>query len=80
MIIVVICGTVFTMVVLDDDDDDKLDIDVVRNDLAVGDYIKYNSDGIGELNITADMTHTESERNILDRRYSSRCLHRRMDL
>lgn len=59
MIIVVVGGTVFTMVVLDDDDDDKLDIDVVRKDLTVGDYIKYNSDGIGELNITADMTRTE---------------------
>ena len=58
MLVVVVGGSVFTMLVLDDDDD-ELDVDVVRKDLAVGDYIKYNSDGIGELNTTADMTRTE---------------------
>lgn len=42
VILAVIATVAFTMVFYDDDD--ELDIDVVRTDLAVGDYIKFNSD------------------------------------
>ena len=41
-ILAVIATAAFTMIVYDDDD--ELDVDVVRTDLAVGDYIRFNSD------------------------------------
>ena len=54
VILAVIAAVAFTMVFYDDDD--ELDIDVVRTDLAVGDYIKFNSDWTNDLTRTVDST------------------------
>lgn len=54
VILAVIATVAFTMVFYDDDD--ELDIDVVRTDLAVGDYIKYDSDWTNDLTRTVDST------------------------
>lgn len=56
-ILAVIATAAFTMIVYDDDD--ELDIDVVRTDLAVGDYIKFNSDWISDLTNTVDSTRND---------------------
>ena len=53
-ILAVIAAVAFTMVFYDDDD--ELDIDVVRTDLAVGDYIKFNSDWTSDHTETIDST------------------------
>lgn len=57
----VITVSLFTVI---DPDSDKPDVDVVRTDLAVGDYIRYNSDGVSELSDTVDTTHTEYLGNV----------------
>lgn len=54
VILAVIAAVALTMVFYDDDD--ELDIDVVRTDLAVGDYIKFNSDWTNDLTKTVDST------------------------
>ncbi len=56
-ILAVIATAAFTMIVYDDDN--ELDIDVVRTDLAVGDYIKFNSDWINDLTKTVDSTRND---------------------
>lgn len=56
-ILAVIAAVAFTMIVFDDDD--ELDIDVVRTDLAVGDYIKFDSDWTSDLTKTVDSTRND---------------------
>lgn len=56
-ILAVIATAAFTMIVYDDDD--ELDVDVVRTDLAVGDYIRFNSDWISNLTKTVDSTRND---------------------
>ena len=62
MILAVIATAAFTMIVYDDDD--ELDIDVVRTDLAVGDYIKFYSDLISDLTKTVDSTRNDYLRGV----------------
>ncbi len=55
-IIAVIAAVAFTMIVFDDD---ELDIDVVRTDLAVGDYIKSDRDWTSDHTETIDSTRDD---------------------
>ena len=56
-ILAVIAAVAFTMIVFDDDD--ELDIDVVRTDLAVGDYIKSDRDWTSDHTETIDSTRDD---------------------
>ncbi len=55
-ILAVIAAVAFTMIVFDDD---ELDIDVVRTDLAVGDYIKSDRDWTSDHTETIDSTRDD---------------------
>ena len=55
-ILAVIAAVAFTMIVFDDD---ELDIDVVRTDLAVGDYIKSDRDWTSDLTKSVDSTRDD---------------------